>query len=146
MPYRLFADAIVIFHLTFVGFVIFGGILVVRWPRMAFAHLPAAVWGVFIEWSGLLCPLTIIENQLRDHAGDGAYQGAFVDHYVMPVLYPEGLTRNIQYILGGGILILNLTLYFIVLRRLRHRKRALPGSPVTALETGPDQPAHRPQS
>jgi hypothetical protein len=142
MPYRFFADALVVFHLAFVGFVIFGGILVVRWPRMAFAHLPAAAWGVFIEWSGLLCPLTSIENNLRELGSESAYQGGFVDHYVMPVLYPAGLTREIQFILGAGILILNVTLYTIMVRQLRQKRAALPIEP----ETTPDQPAHQQQN
>jgi hypothetical protein len=141
MPYRFFADALVVGHLAFVGFVIFGGLLVVRWPRMAFVHLPAAAWGVFIEWSGWLCPLTILENHLRDLGNQSTYQGGFVDHYVMPVLYPDGLTRNIQFILGAGILILNLTLYAITVRQLR-RKHAAWTEPATT----PDQPAHPPRS
>jgi hypothetical protein len=142
MPYRFFADALVVFHLAFVTFVIFGGLLVVRWPRAAFAHLPAAAWGVFIEWSGLLCPLTPLENHLRELGNEAGYQGSFVNHYVMPVLYPEGLTREIQFILGAGILILNVTLYVITARRLRRERRTLSIGPATE----PDQPAHQPRS
>jgi hypothetical protein len=119
MIYRFLADALVVFHFAFVGFVIFGGLLVVRWPRMALLHLPAAAWGVFIEWSGLICPLTPLENHLRELGGRAAYSGGFVDHYIMPVLYPDGLTRNIQFVLGAGILLLNITLYTITIRRYR---------------------------
>jgi hypothetical protein len=142
MPYRFLADALVVFHLAFVTFVIFGGLLVVRWPRAAFAHLPAAAWGVFIEWSGLLCPLTLLENHLRELGNEAAYRGSFVNHYIMPVLYPEGLTREIQFVLGAGILVLNITLYVITVRRLRRARRTLLIAPVTE----PDQPAHQSRS
>jgi len=142
MPYRFLADALVVLHLAFVGFVIFGGLLVVRRPRVAFAHLPAAAWGVFVEWSGLICPLTPLENRLRKLSHEATYQGGFINHYVMPVLYPEGLTREIQLVLGAGILILNLTLYAITVRRLRRVDRTLLIEPVTE----PDQPAHQPRS
>jgi hypothetical protein len=120
----------------------FGGLLVVRWPRAAFAHLPAAAWGVFIEWSGLLCPLTLLENHLRELGNEAAYRGSFVNHYIMPVLYPEGLTREIQFVLGAGILVLNITLYVITVRRLRRARRTLLIAPVTE----PDQPAHQSRS
>jgi hypothetical protein len=133
MPYRFLADALVLAHLAFVTFVIFGGLLVVRWQRMAFVHLPAAAWGVFVEFSGIICPLTPLENHLRELGSEATYQGGFVDHYIMPVLYPNGLTRNIQFILGGGILLLNVTLYVIALRARRFAK-------------APDQPVHPSQT
>jgi hypothetical protein len=135
MIYRFLADALVLFHFTFVSFVIFGGLLVVRWPRVAFAHLPAAAWGVFVEFSHIICPLTPLENQLRYLGNESTYQGGFVDHYIMPVLYPAGLNMHpeIQYMLGGGILLLNITLYFIALRGLRSA-------------TAPDQPARPSQT
>ena len=90
MSYHFMADALVVLHLAFVTFVIFGGLLVVRWPRVALAHLPAAVWGVFVEWSGLICPLTYMENNWRRLGNEASYQGGFIDHYIMPVLYPAG--------------------------------------------------------
>jgi hypothetical protein len=133
MPYRFLADALVIAHFAFVTFVIFGGALVVRWPRMAFAHLPAAAWGVFVEFSGVICPLTYAENHLRQLGGGATYQGDFVDHYIMPILYPSGLTRNIQFVLGGGILLLNLTLYIIVLRG--RRSAQVPDQPARPSQT-----------
>jgi hypothetical protein len=142
MPYRFLADALVVFHLAFVTFVIFGGLLVVRWPRVAFAHLPAAAWGVFIEWSGLICPLTPLENRLRELGHEATYQGGFINHYIMPVLYPDGLTREIQFVLGAGILILNVTLYVITVRRLRRVRRTSLSAPVRE----PDQPVHQPRS
>ncbi len=145
MPYRFLADALVVFHLSFVGFVIFGGLLVVRWPRMAFAHLPAAAWGVFIEWSGLICPLTYLENNWRRLGHVESYQGGFIDHYIMPVLYPDGLTRNIQFILGGGILVLNITLYVITVRRLRRIRGDSRGFAIGP-QIAPDRPVHQPRS
>ncbi len=130
MFYRFLADAVVLFHFFFVGFVIFGGIFVLRWHKAAWFHLPAAAWGVFIEWSGLLCPLTFLENNLRDRGGIGAYQGGFVDHYIMPVLYPDGLTRDTQFALGAVILLINVTIYLIAFTR-RRRKSVDTFSPST---------------
>lgn len=124
MSYQFLADGVVLFHFLFVGFVIFGGILVLRWHKAAFFHLPAAAWGVFIEWSGLLCPLTFLENYLRDKGGIGAYRGGFVDHYIMPVLYPDGLTRDTQFALGAIILLINVTVYAIAFTRRRRRPGA----------------------
>lgn len=145
MPYHFLADALVVLHFAFVTFVIFGGLLVVRRPRMAFVHLPAAFWGVFVEWSGWICPLTYLENHWRELGNQATYRGGFVDHYIMPVLYPEGLTRNIQFVLGAGILILNVTLYVITVRRLRRTRAVSSGFPIEAA-TEPDQPAHQPRS
>lgn len=82
-----------------------------RWPRVAWAHLPAAAWGVWIEWSGGICPLTPLENRLRTAGGEAGYAGSFVEHYVMPVLYPVGLTSTVQVALGAAVLVLNLAIY-----------------------------------
>ena len=123
MPYALLTDALIVFHFLFVGFVIFGGVVVLRWHRAAFIHLPAAAWGVFIEWSGFLCPLTPLENYLRQQAGLDVYQGGFVDHYIMPVLYPAGLTRDTQMVLGALILVINVSLYAIAFTRDSRRKK-----------------------
>lgn len=111
MVYRLLADALVLLHLAFVVFVVAGGLLVLRWPRVAWAHLPAAAWGVWIEWSGGICPLTPLENRLRTAGGEAGYAGSFVEHYVMPVLYPVGLTSTVQVALGAAVLVLNLAIY-----------------------------------
>ncbi len=121
MPYRFLTDALILFHFTFVGFVIFGGLLVLRWRRAALVHLPAAAWGVFIEWSGLLCPLTPLENFFRERAGLETYQGGFVNHYVMPILYPDGLTRDTQFALGAMILLINVSVYAIAFTRWRRQ-------------------------
>ena len=117
MPYRLLAGAVVVLHLGFVLFVAAGGLLVWRWRRLAWAHLPALAWGVWIELSGGICPLTPLENDLRRLGGEAAYCGDFVGHYLLPVLYPEGLDRGIQAALAAGVLALNAGVYWRVLRQ-----------------------------
>ncbi|HET9226996.1 MAG TPA: DUF2784 domain-containing protein [Thermoanaerobaculia bacterium] len=121
MLYRILADAVVVLHFAFVLFVVLGGLLALRWPRAAWFHLPAAVWGAGIEFLGGICPLTPLEIRLRRLGGEAGYSGGFVEHYILPVLYPEALTRDVQYILGGIVIALNLLVYGIVLRRLRRR-------------------------
>jgi hypothetical protein len=119
----LLADALVVVHLLFVAFVGLGGLLVLRWPRVAWAHLPAAAWGVGIEVTGAICPLTPLEQELRRRAGGSTYQGDFVSHYLLPVLYPSGLTRAAQLGLAVLVLVGNLVIYAVVLSR--HRSTAL---------------------
>jgi uncharacterized protein DUF2784 len=114
---NLLADIVVVVHFAFVLFVVLGGLLVLRWPRVAYLHVPAAIWGALIELAGWVCPLTPLENTLRTAAGGAAYQGDFVEHYILPVLYPSALTRNIQILLGCLVLGLNLGIYGYVLRR-----------------------------
>ena len=111
MPYALLADLLVGLHLAFVGFVIFGGLLVGRWPRMVWLHVPAVVWGVGIEWMGGICPLTPLENWLRSQAGETPYQQDFVVQYLLPVLYPAGLTRAMQFVFGGTVVVINAVIY-----------------------------------
>jgi hypothetical protein len=111
MPYRLLADAVVLLHLAFVVFVVCGGLFVL-WRRwMAFVHIPAAAWGVFIEFSGRVCPLTPLEKNLRALAGDAAYSGDFVERYLIPVLYPPDLRRDVQIVLGLFALTGNAAVY-----------------------------------
>ncbi|MGO4331494.1 DUF2784 domain-containing protein [Cupriavidus sp. 2TAF22] len=117
------ADAVVLVHLAFILFTMFGGMLVLRWPRLAWLHLPAATWGVVVEWSGWICPLTPLENALREQAGQQAYGGDFVQHYIMPLIYPDGLTRHTQFVLGVLVLLLNLTVYVALWRRRQDRQR-----------------------
>ena len=119
--YRTLADIVVIIHGAFVAFVVLGGLLVLRWPRLAWVHIPAAVWGALIEFAGWICPLTPLENWLRMRAGEAAYAGGFVDHYILPVLYPAGLTRNTQLVLGALVVIINAVVYGVLLRRRRRR-------------------------
>lgn len=125
MRFRLLADAVVVLHLGFVLFVVLGGMLVLRWPRAAWVHLPAAVWGAWIEFAGWICPLTPLENWLRRQGGGPVYGTGFVEHYVMPVLYPSALSREIQWSLGGLVLAVNAIVY---LRVVRGRARRSPGT------------------
>jgi hypothetical protein len=119
--YAALAALVVFAHLVFVVFATLGGMLALRWPRIAWVHLPAAVWAVFVEFSGGVCPLTPLENALRRRAGLGDYEGDFVAKYVFPVLYPEGLTRDAQVAIGAFVLALNGIAYAFV---LRNRRRA----------------------
>jgi len=119
--YRVLADLVLVIHLAFVLFVVLGGLLVPRWPRLAWLHLPAAVWGVLIEYSGWICPLTPLENSLRVKGGEAGYSTGFIQHYIQPTLYPSGLTRPTQLVLGSIVLLLNLAAYAIVFRRSRDR-------------------------
>jgi Protein of Unknown function (DUF2784) len=125
----LLADALVVFHLLFVLFVGLGAFLVLRWPRVAWAHLPAAVWGAGIELTGGICPLTPLEHELRRRAGEAVYQGDFVGHYLLPVLYPAGLTRLAQLALAALVIGVNLSVYGVVLRR---RRSSAPRTPSAA--------------
>jgi hypothetical protein len=120
--YRALADLVLVAHLGFVLFVVLGGLAVVKWPRLAWLHVPAATWGVLIEYSGWICPLTPLENSLRVRGGEAGYSGGFIEHYIQPVLYPAGLTRSTQVVLGSLVLILNLTAYGIVVSRMRRRQ------------------------
>jgi hypothetical protein len=119
--YSALADAVLVLHVVFVLFVVLGGVLVLRWPWVAWMHIPAALWGVSIEFGGWICPLTPLENRLRTLAGQATYHGDFIARYLMPVLYPEGLTREIQVALGFAALFLNLVVYSIVIRRWQRR-------------------------
>ena len=111
MPYGLFADAVLLAHAAFVAFAVLGGLLVLRWRRLAWVHLPVVAWGAGIEFTGGICPLTPLENHLRALAHEQGYAGGFVEHYVFGLLYPEGLTRNVQVALGLGVLALNAAVY-----------------------------------
>ncbi|HKR07551.1 MAG TPA: DUF2784 domain-containing protein [Gemmatimonadaceae bacterium] len=121
MIYRVLADLVLVLHLGFVLFVVLGGLLVLRSPWVALLHVPAAIWGVLIEFTGWICPLTPLENSLRVRGGELGYSGGFIEHYIQPLLYPNGLTRGTQIVLGTLVLLLNLTAYSIVLSRSRNR-------------------------
>jgi hypothetical protein len=111
VTWRVLADALVLAHLAFVAFVVAGGFLTWRWRLAALAHLPALAWGVWIELSGEICPLTPLENHVRELAGEAGYSGGFIEHYVLPVLYPPGLTRHTQWVLATVLVILNIVAY-----------------------------------
>lgn len=125
MTYSLLADLVVVAHLTFILFVIAGGLLALRWKRAAWIHVPAAAWGILIEVAGSICPLTPLENLLRLKAGELGYETSFVEHHILPLVYPEELTRNVQLVLAGLIFVVNALVYAVVLgqrRRISSRK------------------------
>ena len=132
--YKFLADAVIVFHFAFVGFVLLGGLFVLRWRRVMWVHLPCVAWGIWIELSHGLCPLTPLENDLRLKAGVDTYQGGFVDHYIMPVLYPEGLTHETQVAIACVIIAINGACYgWILWRKFRARR----GTPAAAAPTVP---------
>lgn len=122
MSYRIAADAVLLLHLAFILFVVTGGSLVLKWPRLAWLHLPAVAWGVTVECLHLLCPLTPLENRLRRAAGQEGYSGGFIEHYLQPLIYPAGLTPGIQLWLGAFVLLINLVPYALLARRLMRRR------------------------
>ena len=115
------ADALVVVHLAFIGFVLCGALLVLRWPWLALLHVPAFAWGAWIEFASGVCPLTPLEQRLRVAAGEAGYSGGFVEHYIMPVVYPNGLTAATQQLLGAIVVVLNVALYAFIVQRLRSR-------------------------
>jgi hypothetical protein len=119
MAYHILADLVVGVHTLFVAFVVVGGLLALRWPWVAVLHLPAAAWGALIEFQGWICPLTPLENSLRASAGQAGYRGGFIEHYLLPVLYPAGLTRGVQLALGSGVIVVNLVVYGFLMARWR---------------------------
>ena len=118
MLYRLLANAVVGVHALFILFVVFGGFLAWRWRWVLAIHIPCAVWGVVIEYRGGICPLTPLENSLRARAGQEGYGGGFVEHYLVPAIYPSGLTPRAQMILGTFVLVVNVLTYALLIRRL----------------------------
>lgn len=117
MIYKLLADLVTLTHFMFLLFVVLGGIAVWWVPKLAWLHLPAVAWGALIEFMGWICPLTPWEQFLRRLAGDEGYSGGFVEHYLLPLLYPEGLTRDVQILLGVLVLAINVTVYALIFRR-----------------------------
>ena len=119
MRYSLAADALVILHLAFIVFVMLGGLLLLKWQRLIFLHLPAVAWGVLLELRGWLCPLTPLEQHFRTLAGGTGYSGGFVQHYLLPIIYPAGLTREVQTILAMVVIASNLVIYTVVYVKYR---------------------------
>jgi hypothetical protein len=118
MAYDLLADLVVLIHFLFVLFSLLGALLVIRWRKMMWLHLPTALWAAGIEFSGRICPLTPLENWLRIRAGGSSYAGGFVGHYLLPLLYPAWLTRDVQIILGAIVVGINIGIYgFLLLRK-----------------------------
>jgi len=121
MFWRIAADALVLLHLGFILFVLLGGLLLLRWPRLLCLHLPAVAWGIVVECLHLGCPLTPWENNLRRMAGQAGYEDGFIEHYLIPLIYPAGLTPQIQLWLGSIVLLVNLSVYACLIWR-RHSK------------------------
>lgn len=119
MIYGLLADLVALVHLSFVLFAVFGGFAVYRWRRILIPHLAAVVWAVIVEVFGLLCPLTPLENRFRRLAGQEGYEADFVDRYLMQLLYPEGLTKEMQIWLACAVLAINVLVYVFIWKRLR---------------------------
>ena len=127
MTAALAADAVLVFHGLFIAFAVGGAALLWRWPRLAWLHVPAVAWAATIEFSGTICPLTPLENSLRAAAGQQGYAGGFVEHYLLPLIYPAGLTRETQALLGVGVILLNTGLYGLwAWRRVRRGRRDPP--------------------
>ncbi len=123
MLYQVGADLVLVTHLAFIVLVVAGGLLVFRYPWFAWVHIPAASWGTFVELTGRICPLTTLENFLRTRAGEEGYVVSFVEQYIFPVIYPSGLTRNMQFVLAGLVVGVNVIIYVtILLRRIRSRQ------------------------
>lgn len=121
MFWRMAADALVVIHLGFILFVMLGGLLLLRWPRLIWLHVPAVAWGVIVECLHLGCPLTPWENQLRRMAGQAGYDGGFIEHYLIPLIYPAGLTPAIQLWLGAIVVLVNAAVYAWLIGRWRRK-------------------------
>jgi hypothetical protein len=119
MSDRLLADAVVVLHLLFIAFALLGGALVLRWRRLAWLHLPAAAWAAYVEFSSTICPLTPLENALRRRAGAAGYDNGFVEHYLIPIIYPGGLTPRVQLAIGVAVVAINAAFYLVAWRRRR---------------------------
>jgi hypothetical protein len=117
MFYRLAADLVMLVHLLFVLFVVLGGFLSLRWRWMPWVHLPIAIYGATIEFIGFYCPLTPLENYLRRKGGQEGYDGGFVENYLLRILYPDGLTRRIEIILGISVIVINAIAYWLFFRK-----------------------------
>ncbi|MFU8842962.1 MAG: DUF2784 domain-containing protein [Bacteroidales bacterium] len=126
MVYQLLADLTLVLHLIFILFVMMGALFVLKWRWFALIHAPAAIWGALIEFMGWICPLTPLENSFRHKAGQSGYEEGFIDHYLIPIIYPQGLTSNLQFILGAGVIVLNIAIYWFVIKRIsRYRNKNL---------------------
>ncbi len=128
MMFLIAAHVTLILHIGFVCFVVLGGFLAWRWRWVLFLHIPAAVWGALIEYRGWVCPLTPLENRLREEAGQAGYSGGFIEQYLLPALYPEALSREAQIVLGTFVIIINGVAYGWLIRRSRERKLRPPAA------------------
>ncbi|WP_243349398.1 DUF2784 domain-containing protein [Parabacteroides sp. FAFU027] len=123
MLYRLLADFIVLIHFSFILFVVLGGLLVLRWRKVIYFHIPAMFWGAIVEFYNIICPLTPWENHFREVGGAERYESDFIENYLIPVMYPAGLTVSIQFILGCLVVVTNLIIYSIVIWKYRKNRK-----------------------
>ena len=123
MHYSIAADALVIVHLVFIVFVMLGGLLLLRWRWLLYLHLPAVAWGILVELFGWLCPLTPLEQHFRILAGETGYSGGFVQHYLLPIIYPAGLTRELQILIAFSVIAINLAIYSMIYVKYQHGRR-----------------------
>ena len=130
---RFLADAVVLFHLVFISFAVGGGLLVLWWRRVVWLHLPAVAWAVLVEVMSWPCPLTPLENHFRVRGGQAGYPGGFVEHYIWPVIYPEGLTDRVQFMIGTFVFCVNAVAYGVVFARWKRRRTE--GTPAPADST-----------
>ena len=121
--YALLADGIVMLHLLFILFVVSGGFLALKWLKIVYLHIPAVVWGVYIEFSGKICPLTPLENWFRLKSGQISYEGDFIERYIIPIIYPVNLTRDMQVTLGVTALLINVLAYSLLMCQLKKHRR-----------------------
>lgn len=129
---HLAADLLVVLHFAFILFVVFGALLAFRWRWVILLHVPAAVWGALIEFQDWTCPLTPWENHFRELAGEEGFSGGFIENYLLSVIYPEGLTRNVQIVLGTAVVVVNLAVYAWLILRCRSNRGEKPGHETTA--------------
>jgi len=118
--YRAVADLTVVVHFGFILFVIAGAFLALRWPRIVWLHIPAVAWGALIELRSLICPLTPLENHFRRLGGEAGYEGGYIEHYLIPIIYPGNLTRGAQLALGLAVVAINVIAYALLWRSVRH--------------------------
>ena len=123
MLFRIMADFLVVVHAGFVVFVVLGGFLALKWPRAAWFHVPGCLWGALIEFQGWICPLTPLEKWLRTEAGQAGYSGGFIQHYLVPLLYPAGLTEGMATFLGLFVVVVNVAVYACVIYAYKQRRR-----------------------
>lgn len=119
----ILANCVLVLHFAFISFVVVGGFLALKWRRLVWLHLPCAAWGALIEFTGWICPLTPIEISLRRAGGAAGYRGGFVDHYLLSIIYPHGLTRGIQIIIGIAVIVINLVAYGLIITQSRRGRR-----------------------
>ena len=122
MLYSLTADILILIHLSFICFVLIGGFLALKWKWLIFLHIPCIIWAVLIEFYGWICPLTPFEQQLRQAGGEAGYSGGFIDHYIVSIIYPSGLTHKMQLFLGILVILINIAAYALVVIHYRKRR------------------------